>query len=94
MYLPCSGLNNEDEGKSAPLTEALYCTSTRRALSRYARETDETPTTENEREMHMRRACARQLSPRSFLLLEQSLLSIPSPQLDVEAPPALGRACE
>ena len=32
-------LNNEDRRQSAPLTETLYCTSTRRASSRYAGET-------------------------------------------------------
>ena len=32
-------LNNEDKRQSAPLTETLYCTSTRRASSRYAGET-------------------------------------------------------
>ena len=39
VYLFCSGLNNEDERQSAPLTETLYCTSTRRVSSRYAGET-------------------------------------------------------
>ena len=33
-----SGLNNEDGRQSAPFTETLYCTSTRRASSRYAGE--------------------------------------------------------
>ena len=32
-------LNNEDRRQSAPLTETMYCTSTRRASSRYAGET-------------------------------------------------------
>jgi len=31
--------------------------------------------TDNEREMHMRRACARVLSPRSFLLLARAQLA-------------------
>ena len=35
----CSGLNNGGEGQSASFTEALCCTSTRRASSRYAGET-------------------------------------------------------
>ena len=39
VYLLCSGLDNEDERQSAPLTKALYCTSTRRVSSRYAGET-------------------------------------------------------
>ena len=82
MYLLCSGLNNEDERQSAPLTETLYCTSTRRASSRCAGETGtrkkEKNATENEREMLMRRACARTLSPRSSLLLEHSLQPTPS----------------
>jgi hypothetical protein len=39
LDLLCSGLDNEDERQSAPLTEALYCTSTRRASSRCAWET-------------------------------------------------------
>ena len=34
---------------------------------------EETPTTENEKEINMSRACARTLSLRSFLLLEHSL---------------------
>ena len=33
-------LGNEDERQSAPLTETLHCTSTRRASSRYAGETE------------------------------------------------------
>ena len=61
VYLLRSGLNNEDERQSSPLTETLHCTSTRRASSRYAgRDRDEeTPKTENKREMLMRRVCAR-----------------------------------
>ena len=39
VYLLCSGLNNEDERQSAPLTETLHCTSTRRISPRYAGET-------------------------------------------------------
>ena len=39
VYLLCSGLDNEEERQSAPLTDALYCTSTRRASSRYTGET-------------------------------------------------------
>ena len=34
VHLLCSGLNNEDERQSAPLTETLHCTSMRRAKSR------------------------------------------------------------
>ena len=37
---------------------------------------EETPKTESEKEMPMRRACARTLSPRSFLLLEYSFQPI------------------
>ena len=57
MYLACCGLKNEDERQSAPLTETLHCTSTRRASSRFAggAGTGETPTAENEREMLLRR---------------------------------------
>ena len=40
---------------------------------------EETSKTENEREILMRRACARTLSPRSFLLLKHSLQPTPSP---------------
>ena len=61
VHLLRSGLNNEDGIQSAPLTETLYCTSTRRERGN--------PKTENKRGMLMRRACARTLSPRSFLLL-------------------------
>ena len=39
VYLFCSGLDNEDGRHSAPLTETLHCTSTRRESSRYAGET-------------------------------------------------------
>ena len=39
LHLHCSGLIFEDERQSAPLTEALHCTSTRRASLRYAGET-------------------------------------------------------
>ena len=95
MYLLCSGLNNEDERQSAPLTETLYCTSTRRASSRCAGETGTRRggnATENEREMLMRRACARTLSPRSLLLLEHRLQPTPSPLCGLASWPLLG-AC-
>jgi hypothetical protein len=39
VHLLCSGLNNGDGRPSAPLTDILYRTSTRRASSRYAGET-------------------------------------------------------
>jgi hypothetical protein len=39
VHFLCSGLNSEDVRLSTPLTEALYCTPTRRAPSRYAGET-------------------------------------------------------
>ena len=39
VYLRSSGSVNEDERQSAPLTETLLCTSTRRASSCYAGET-------------------------------------------------------
>jgi len=48
--------------------------------------------TENEREMLMRRACARTLSPRSFLLLEHRLQPTPSPLCGLASWPLLG-AC-
>ena len=84
-------MNNEDERQSAPLTETLYCTSTRRASSRYAGETGEqTPKTENKRGMLMRRACARTLSPRSFLLQERNLQPTPSPLCELASWPLLG----
>ena len=53
---------------------------------------EETPTTENERGVLMRRACARALSPRSFLLLEHSLQPTPSPLCELASWPLLG-AC-
>ena len=93
VYLLCSDLNNEDKRQSAPLTGALYCTSARRASSRCGGDGNEvTPTTENEREMLMRRACARTLSPRSFLLLEHRLQTTPSPLCGLASWPLLG-AC-
>ena len=86
VYLLCSGLNNEDERQGAPLTETLFCTSMRRASSRYEGETGTRktlqPTTENEIAAFMRRACACALSPRSSLLLERSLQPTPSPLCD------------
>jgi hypothetical protein len=82
MHLLCSGLDNGDERQSAALTRALYYTSTRLASSRYAGESqtnEEPPKTENERELLMRRACVRTLSPCSSSLLERSLQPKPCP---------------
>ena len=45
--------------------------------------------TENERQMLMRRACARTLSPRSFLLLEHHLQPTPSPLCGLASWPLL-----
>jgi hypothetical protein len=45
--------------------------------------------TENEREMLMHRACARKLSPRSFLLLEHHLQPTPSPLCGLASCPLL-----
>ena len=53
---------------------------------------EETPTTENERGVLMRRACARALSPRSFSLLENSFQLTPSPHCGLASWPLLG-AC-
>ena len=53
---------------------------------------EETPKTENKKGMLMRRACARTLSPRSFLLLEHSLQPTPSPLCGLASWPLLG-AC-
>ena len=39
LHFPCSGLSSKDEIQSAPLTETTYCTSTRRASSRYVGKT-------------------------------------------------------
>ena len=62
VYLLCSDLNNEEKRQSAPLTETLYYTSTRRASSRYAGETatgkSPVTVTENKREMLMLNLCA------------------------------------
>ena len=100
VYLLCCGLGHRDGRQSTPRTEILYCTSTRRAPSRCAGETQtrkppsqiQTLTTENQRDMLMRRACACALSPRSFLLLEHSLQSTPSPLCELASWPLLG-AC-
>ena len=75
----CSGLNNEDERQSAPLTGALYCTPTRRASTGYTGRNEETPTAENEGEVRMRRACACTISPRSLFLLGRVFQPTPSP---------------
>ena len=53
---------------------------------------DDTPALENEREVLMRRACARALSPRSFSLLEHSFQPTPSPLCGLASWPLLG-AC-
>ena len=53
---------------------------------------EETPKTENEREILMRRPCARTPSPRSFLLLGRSLQSTPSSLCGLASWPLLG-AC-
>ena len=50
---------------------------------------EETPSTENEREVLMRRACARTPSPRSFLLLEHRLQPTPSPLCGLASWPLL-----
>ena len=50
---------------------------------------EEIPTTKNEREMLMRRACARTPSPRSFLLLEHRLQPTPSPLCGLASWPLL-----
>ena len=53
---------------------------------------EEAPKTDNEREMLMRRACARALSPHSLSLLEQSFQPTPSPHCGLASWPLLG-AC-
>ena len=91
MYFLCSGLGNEDERKNAPLTEALYCTSTPRAIAiRGGDRKEETPTIENEREMLMRRTSARTLNPRSSLLLEHTFQPTPSSLCGLALWPLLG----
>ena len=50
---------------------------------------EETPTTENEREELMRRACARKVSPHSFLLLEHRLQPAPTPLCGLASWPLL-----
>ena len=89
--LLCSGLNNEDERQSAPLTEVLYCTSTRRPSSRYAGETGAStpPTTENGREVLMRHACARKLSPRRCFCWSTAFSPHPARSVDWPHGPCL-----
>jgi hypothetical protein len=53
---------------------------------------EETPATKNKQEMLMRRACARTLSPRNYLLLEGNLQPTPSPLCGLASGPLLG-AC-
>ena len=53
---------------------------------------NEIPKTGNMRGMLMRRACARTLSPRSFLLLEHSLQPTPSPLCGLAPCPCLAPA--
>ena len=50
---------------------------------------EETPTIKNEGEVLMRRACARTLSPRSFLQLEHRLQPTPSPLCGLASWPLL-----
>ena len=59
---------------------AVHFDALRLVTLREAGRIEETHATENEREMLMRRACARTPSPRSyFLLLEHRMHSAPSP---------------
>ena len=95
MYILCSGLNNEDRRQSAPPHRGpvLHFHEPRLIALRAGGDmNEETPTTDNEKEMLICRACARTLSPRSFLLLESSLEPTPSPLCGM-APLALLGAC-
>ena len=87
VYLLCRGFSNGDGRHSTPLTETLYCTSTRRTSSRY---TGETGTRKPPTTMLMPRACARTLGPRSLLLLEHSFQPTPSPLYGPALWPLLG----
>ena len=60
-----------------------------RGGDRNEEEKKEKNATENEREMLMHRACARTLSPRSFLLLEHHLQPTPSPLCGLASWPLL-----
>ena len=67
VYFLCSGLNNEDGGQSAPLTETLLHSHAPRLIALHGGDrNEEILKTENYREMLMRRASARTLSPCSF----------------------------
>ena len=97
VHFLSSGLNNEDEKQSATLHETLYCTSTRRASSRYAGETGmRKPPQQRMGEKGpcaapaRLRACTRTPSPCSFLLLENSLQPTPSPLFGLASWPLLG----
>ena len=76
VHLLCSGLNNEDVRQSAPLTDILHYTPTRRASSRYAGETG----TRKPPQQRMRGKRLRTYTqPAQPLLLEHSFLPTPSP---------------
>ena len=79
--LLCSGLNNEDERQSAPLTGALCCFHAPRLDAlRGGDWNEETPVTENKKDMLLRRFCARTLSRCIILLLEHRFQ--PTPMLN------------
>ena len=94
VYPLCSGLDNEDKRQGAPpyRDPALHFHAPRLIALRRGDRNEETPKTENKREVLMRRACARALSPRSFLLLEHSMQPTPSPLCGLASWPLLG-AC-
>ena len=96
VYLLCSGLNNEDEDErqSAPPYRGpvLHFHAPRLIALRGGDRNEETPKTENEREVLMCRVCAYTPSPRSFLLLEHRLQPTPSPLCGLASWPLLG-AC-
>ena len=70
VYLLCSGLNNEDEKwfvkPPSCRGPVLHFHAPRLIALRGGDRNEETPKTENKRDVLVRRACARTLSPRSF----------------------------
>ena len=90
VYLLCSCLNNGDERQSPPYRDhASHFQAPRLIALRGGDRNEETPKTENKREMLMRRACAR---AHNFLLLDRSLQPTPSQLCGLASWPLLG-AC-
>ena len=90
VHLLCSGLIMATRDRAPPYRDyVLHSYAPRLIALRGGDRNEETPTTETEREVLMRRAWARALSPRSFLLLEHRSQATPSPLCGLASWPLL-----